>query len=148
MGLFFPIGHPKCIQQKWLESLREVLYSMHTMTWWKGSKEVKICCTEKGKSRKSFFCNYTFWIGPLLKKILDDSRVKIAKRSAHQLYMYAGHDSTVSNLLITLGVWDEQIPTYNMFTLIELHEGTGGNFYFKVPWLFTRYGFCNNKYTH
>lgn len=70
--------------------------------------------------------------GPLLKKILDDSGDTITRRSTHQLYAYAGHDSTVSNLLLALGVWDEQIPTYNVLTLIELHERTDGKFYFKV----------------
>lgn len=54
------------------------------------------------------------------------------KQSTHQLYAYAGHDSTVSNLLIALDVWDEQIPTYNMLALLELHESKKGNFYLKV----------------
>ncbi|XP_050429979.1 prostatic acid phosphatase-like isoform X3 [Adelges cooleyi] len=70
--------------------------------------------------------------GPLLKKILDDSKFKMTKNSNHQLYSYAGHDSTLANLLITLGVWDEQIPTYNMLALLELHETVKGHFYFKV----------------
>ncbi|XP_015374834.1 PREDICTED: prostatic acid phosphatase-like [Diuraphis noxia] len=70
--------------------------------------------------------------GPLLKQILENSQNKINKQSTHQLYAYAGHDSTVSNLLISLGVWDEQIPTYNMLALLELHESKKGNFYLKV----------------
>lgn len=70
--------------------------------------------------------------GPLLKQILENSKNKMNKQSTHQLYAYAGHDSTVSNLLITLGVWDEQIPTYNMLALLEMHESKKGNFYFKV----------------
>lgn len=73
-----------------------------------------------------------FFKGPLLKKILKDSEKKINKQSTHQLYAYAGHDSTLSNLLLALGVWDQQIPTYNMLALIELHEKTEGKFYFKV----------------
>lgn len=77
----------------------------------------------------SVFFRFT---GPLLKKILDDSEKKIAERSARQLYAYAGHDSTVSNLLSALGVWDQQIPTYNTLALIELHETAGEKFYFKV----------------
>ncbi|KAL5234543.1 hypothetical protein ACI65C_001953 [Semiaphis heraclei] len=70
--------------------------------------------------------------GPLLKQILENSKNKINKQSTHQLYAYAGHDSTVSNLLIALGVWDEQIPTYNMLALLELHESNKGHFYLKV----------------
>lgn len=68
----------------------------------------------------------------MLKKILNDSKNKIAKQSKHQFYAYAGHDSTLSNLLITLGVWDQQIPTYNMLALLELHEAQENIFYFKV----------------
>lgn len=64
---------------------------------------------------------------------MEDSKNKINKQSTHQLHAYAGHDSTVSNLLIALGVWDEQIPTYNMLALLEMHESKKGNFYFKVP---------------
>ncbi|CAI6369223.1 unnamed protein product [Macrosiphum euphorbiae] len=70
--------------------------------------------------------------GPLLKQILENSKNKMNKQSTHQLYAYAGHDSTVSNLLIALDVWDEQIPTYNMLALLELHESKKGNFYLKV----------------
>ncbi|XP_050534683.1 prostatic acid phosphatase-like [Daktulosphaira vitifoliae] len=70
--------------------------------------------------------------GPLLKKILEDSKTKMINNSINQLYVYAGHDSTLSNLLIALGVWEEQIPTYNMLALLELHETSKGKFYFKV----------------
>lgn len=35
--------------------------------------------------------------------------------------MYAGHDSTVANFLMALKVWDQQIPTYNIMALVELH---------------------------
>lgn len=67
-----------------------------------------------------------------MNQILEDSKQKIAKRSAVQLYAYAGHDSTVSNILLALGVWDQQVPTYNMLALFELHEAVGEQFYFKV----------------
>lgn len=75
---------------------------------------------------------FLFFKGPLLKRILEDSKEKVTGRSAVQLYAYAGHDSTVSNLLLALGVWDQQIPTYNTLTLFELHEAASGQFYFKV----------------
>jgi prostatic aicd phosphatase len=70
--------------------------------------------------------------GPLLKKILADSKDKMTKQSTHQLYAYAGHDSTLANVLSALGVWDPQIPTYNMLALLELHESNEGLYYFKV----------------
>lgn len=75
---------------------------------------------------------FNFFSGPLLKKILEDSKKKINKQSTYQLHAYAGHDSTISNLLMALGVWDQQIPVYNILTLIELHESKKGKFYFKV----------------
>lgn len=79
---------------------------------------------------------FLFIKGPLLKRILEDSKEKVSGRTEVQMYAYAGHDSTVSNLLLALGVWDQQIPTYNILTLFELHEATSGQFYFKV---FTKY---------
>ncbi|XP_014280005.1 venom acid phosphatase Acph-1 [Halyomorpha halys] len=61
--------------------------------------------------------------GPLLKKILNDSKKKMNDNSFQKkLYLYAGHDSTVANVLQALKVWDSQIPGYNILTLIELHK--------------------------
>uniref|UniRef100_A0A1B6MG81 Acid phosphatase n=1 Tax=Graphocephala atropunctata TaxID=36148 RepID=A0A1B6MG81_9HEMI len=61
--------------------------------------------------------------GPLLKKILADSETK-SKDTANKrkMFLYAGHDSTVANLMMTLKVWDEQIPVYNILALVELHQ--------------------------
>lgn len=98
------------------------------MIKWKCSKEV--CKTIE--IIRGIQCVIVVFKGPLLKKILKDSENKINKQSVHQLYAYAGHDSTLSNLLLALGVWDQQIPTYNMLALIELHENMEGKFYFKV----------------
>lgn len=86
--------------------------------------------------------------GPLLKKILADSKDKMTKQSTHQLYAYAGHDSTLANVLSALGVWDQQIPTYNMLALLELHESNEGLFYFKVIAIRDRTVFflCLRKY--
>lgn len=62
-------------------------------------------------------------LGPLLKKILDDSKNKMNDDSyKRKLYLYAGHDSTVANILQALKVWDPQIPKYNILALIELHK--------------------------
>ncbi|CAH1398948.1 unnamed protein product [Nezara viridula] len=61
--------------------------------------------------------------GPLLKKILNDSKNKINDNlHERKLYLYAGHDSTVANVLQALKVWDPQIPKYNILALIELHK--------------------------
>ncbi|RZF39400.1 hypothetical protein LSTR_LSTR000921 [Laodelphax striatellus] len=62
--------------------------------------------------------------GPLLKNIVNHMIDKI-KRPTHkkyQLYLYAGHDSTIAHLLNALGVWEEHAPEYNSLILIELHE--------------------------
>jgi len=145
-GLSFPIGRPKCIRWKWPGLLRGVSCWTRITTRRKSSKEVCRTAHTHTHTQTSYTTTvftygrpyvlhsrlYSCFIGPLLKKILDDCADKIVARSTHQLYAYAGHDSTVSNLLIALGVWDQQIPTYNMLTLIELHEGTGGKFYLKV----------------
>lgn len=72
--------------------------------------------------------------GPLLKKILHDSLAKANNSQSHKdikMYSYSGHDSTISNLLLALKVWDEQVPDYNILALIELHE-IDGVYGFKV----------------
>lgn len=66
--------------------------------------------------------------GPLLKKILDDSLAKANNSQSHKerkMYSFSGHDSTVSNLLLALKVWDEQVPMYNILAMLELHEIDG-----------------------
>jgi hypothetical protein len=46
--------------------------------------------------------------------------------------MYAGHDSTISNLLSALKVWDSQIPGYGIMALIELHHNNETGHHIKV----------------
>lgn len=70
----------------------------------------------------NWIINLTF-TGPLLKKIANDIKNKIDSPSnKRKMFIYAGHDSTVANLMMALRVWEEQIPVYNIMTLIELHE--------------------------
>lgn len=62
-------------------------------------------------------------LGPLLKQILRGMEEKSKKlESKRNMFLYAGHDSTVSNLMMALKVWDEQIPVYNIMSIIELHH--------------------------
>lgn len=71
--------------------------------------------------------------GPLLKKILADSEEMVQNGSGKKMHLYAGHDSTVSNILMTIGVFDEQVPVYNIMTIVELHRGPNpGGFGFKI----------------
>lgn len=51
---------------------------------------------------------------------------KVAGTEKHKMFMYVGHDSTITNLLGTLKVWDTQMPEYSIMTLIELHENENG----------------------
>ncbi|XP_039284643.1 venom acid phosphatase Acph-1 isoform X1 [Nilaparvata lugens] len=62
--------------------------------------------------------------GPLLKDILTHMIDKIKKptHKKEQLYLYAGHDSTIAHLLNALGVWEQHAPEYNALILLELHE--------------------------
>ncbi|XP_047355334.1 prostatic acid phosphatase-like [Vespa velutina] len=67
--------------------------------------------------------------GPLLKKIVYDMIAK-KKGTLHpetrKMFMYVGHDSTVVTLLDVLHIWNDQMPEYNIMTLIELHEDAYG----------------------
>lgn len=63
--------------------------------------------------------------GPLLRTVLEHCQALARgqlKPAQRRLFAYAGHDSTVSNLLIALGAWDTQIPSYGILVLVELHE--------------------------
>ncbi|XP_073992427.1 venom acid phosphatase Acph-1 [Rhodnius prolixus] len=62
--------------------------------------------------------------GPLLKKILNDMNALVEGKlpEGRKLYVYAGHDSTVVNLLSALNVWEKQIPVYNILAIMELHQ--------------------------
>lgn len=63
--------------------------------------------------------------GVLLKKLISDwtnksqGRLKPTQRKA---FLYGGHDSTISNLLSALNVWDPQIPGYGITILLEFSK--------------------------
>lgn len=38
------------------------------------------------------------------------------------MFVYVGHDSTIANLLIALGIWDSQVPDYNAQISMELNK--------------------------
>ncbi|KAH0950755.1 hypothetical protein HN011_003383 [Eciton burchellii] len=63
--------------------------------------------------------------GPMLKKIIDDMIAKkesILQPKKRKMFMYVGHDSTIITLLDTMHIWYNQMPYYNIMTIIELHE--------------------------
>lgn len=66
--------------------------------------------------------------GPMLKKIIDDMQARkeaTLQPKRRKMFMYIGHDSTIVTLLDTMHIWYNQIPYYNIMTMIELHEDEG-----------------------
>uniref|UniRef100_A0A2M4AMW9 Putative lysosomal & prostatic acid phosphatase n=1 Tax=Anopheles triannulatus TaxID=58253 RepID=A0A2M4AMW9_9DIPT len=65
--------------------------------------------------------------GPFLRKTLNEWEALIAnpKASHKKILMYAGHDSTVVNILSALRVWDERVlPDYGTMGILELRRDT------------------------
>ncbi|GLV36906.1 uncharacterized protein CBL_02259 [Carabus blaptoides fortunei] len=46
-----------------------------------------------------------------------------------KLFVYAGHDSTITNLLSALNVWEQQIPNYGITVMLELLKKHSTNEY-------------------
>ncbi|KAJ8921163.1 hypothetical protein NQ315_013635 [Exocentrus adspersus] len=68
--------------------------------------------------------------GVLLKKLLSDWKSKADGTISpvnRQAFLYGGHDSTISNLLSALNVWDPQIPGYAITILLELSRDLSTN---------------------
>ncbi|XP_011875141.1 PREDICTED: prostatic acid phosphatase-like [Vollenhovia emeryi] len=66
--------------------------------------------------------------GPMLKKFIDEMRARkagIQQPKRRKMFMYIGHDSTIVTLLDTMHIWSNQLPYYNIMTMIELHEDEG-----------------------
>ncbi|XP_019879272.1 venom acid phosphatase Acph-1 isoform X2 [Aethina tumida] len=67
--------------------------------------------------------------GYFLKKIVQDSKNKIKEdpddEFKKKLYLYSAHETNISHLLITLGVFDEIIPNYGSYVIFELHKISG-----------------------
>jgi len=61
--------------------------------------------------------------GVLLKKLIHDwtsKRDNSISPKERKTFMYGGHDSTISNILSTLKVWESQVPGYGITILFEL----------------------------
>jgi prostatic aicd phosphatase len=54
-----------------------------------------------------------------------------------KMFVYFGHDSTISNLLSAIKVWDPQIPDYGIMILVERHQNKTGQHGTKVTELTT-----------
>lgn len=63
--------------------------------------------------------------GPFLKQIVTSMLAKrdnILEPEGRKMFVYIGHDSTIATLLDVMHVWNNQMPHYNIMTMIELHE--------------------------
>lgn len=65
--------------------------------------------------------------GPFLSKMIGEWKAKkegTIKPSDRQIFLYAGHDSTIVNILAAIGVWEQQLPGYGIMAIFELLEVT------------------------
>lgn len=63
--------------------------------------------------------------GPFLKKTLGEWKTAAAKGpGTKKIYIYAGHDFTVVNLLSAFNVWRPQFPDYAIMGVFELYENS------------------------
>lgn len=71
-----------------------------------------------------------YFAGPLVKKLISDWSAKATDKLTppeRKIFVYSGHDSTVSNLLLALGTWDQQVPNYGIMVIFELYENLNTN---------------------
>lgn len=59
-------------------------------------------------------------IGPLLGSIVKDMQMKRDVNFKQTLHLYSGHDTTISSLLCTLGVYNSIAPPYSSSVIFEL----------------------------
>lgn len=65
--------------------------------------------------------------GPFLAKMIGEWKAKKEgniKPRDRQIFLYAGHDSTIVNVLAAIGVWEQQLPVYGIMAIFELLEVT------------------------
>lgn len=62
--------------------------------------------------------------GPFLKKTLNEwKNAKLSKKQP-KIFVYAGHDGSVVNILSAFNVWKPQFPDYAIMGVFELYENT------------------------
>lgn len=66
--------------------------------------------------------------GPFIKKAvikMQDKANGNLKPKKRKMFAYIAHDSTIINVLVSMGVWDGQLPDFSAMIIIELHEING-----------------------
>ncbi|ENN78845.1 hypothetical protein YQE_04698, partial [Dendroctonus ponderosae] len=60
-----------------------------------------------------------------LEKITKDAKIDgLLTPENRKMFLYSAHERNVANLLITLGVYGDEIPTYGSHVIVELHNIT------------------------
>jgi hypothetical protein len=83
---------------------------------------------------------YSKTSGPLLKKIINDLEANaegMLTPAGCKMFMYAGHNSTISNLLSAMEVWDPHFSDYGIMIPVEVHRNKIGQHGIKVTELTT-----------
>lgn len=61
--------------------------------------------------------------GYFLRKIIDDTEYLIKNpNSPTKMYLYAAHEKNIATLLVTLEVFNDQIPTFGSYVTMEVHK--------------------------
>lgn len=60
--------------------------------------------------------------GVFIKKLFNDWQNAINHKKKSKFYLYAGHDSSVTNIMSAFNVWEEQFPNYGVTAFIELYK--------------------------
>jgi prostatic aicd phosphatase len=60
--------------------------------------------------------------GVFVKKAINDWDKKVEEKLKTKIFVYAGHDSTVTNILSAFDVWQQQFPDYGITTMLELSK--------------------------
>lgn len=66
-----------------------------------------------------------FKAGPFIAKLVDEWKHKRSgsiEPSDRKMFAYAGHDSTIVNILAAIGLWEQQLPVYGIMGIFELLE--------------------------
>lgn len=74
--------------------------------------------------------------GPFLKRMYKEMVAKRAgslKPKDRGMFIYTGHDWTVGNILMALGVWKRQMPRFAVMAIFETHrDKETGEYYVEV----------------
>lgn len=63
--------------------------------------------------------------GPFLQKIFQQMQAKVRgslKPEERKMFLYCGHDWTITNILSALKVWKRQMPRFSALIAFELHQ--------------------------